>query len=61
MNEAVAEVLPDACGVKVNVNGTVCPAAIVSGNLIPLIENSMLVRLAEDTATLEPLALSVPA
>ena len=59
VNELVAEAFPDICGVKVSVNGTLCPAAIVSGNLIPFIENSMLVRLAEDTATLEPLAVSV--
>jgi hypothetical protein len=45
---------------KVSVNGTLFPAAIVSGKVIPLIENSLLVRLAEETATLEPLAVSVP-
>jgi hypothetical protein len=28
--------------------------------LIPVIENSLLVRLTEETATLEPLAVSVP-
>ena len=59
-NEPVAEALPDVCGVKASVNGTLCPAAIVSGNLIPLIENSLLVKLAEETATFEPLAVNVP-
>lgn len=60
VNEPVVEALPDVCGVKVSVNGTLCPAAIVSGKVIPLIENSLLVRLAEDMATFEPLAVSVP-
>jgi hypothetical protein len=30
VNELVAEALPDACGVKVSVNGTLCSGAIVS-------------------------------
>jgi len=61
VNEPIAEALPDVCGVNVRVNGTLCPAAIVRGKVIPLSENSALVRLAADTLTLDPLALSVPA
>ena len=61
VNEPIAEVLPDICGVNVSENGTLCPAAIVRGKVIPLSENSALVTVAEDTLTLDPLALSVPA
>ena len=61
VNELIAEALPDICGVNVSVNGTLCPAAIASGKVIPLSENSALVTMAEDTLTLDPEALSVPA
>jgi len=61
VNELTAEALPDVCGVNVRVNGMLCPAAIVSGKVIPLNENSALVTVAEDTLTLDPLALRVPA
>jgi len=61
VNEPIAEVLPDVCGVNVKVNGTLCPAAIVRGKVSPLSENSALVTVAEDSVTLDPLALSVPA
>jgi hypothetical protein len=37
-----------------------CPAAIVSGNAMPLIENSESVTLADESVTLDPLATSVP-
>jgi len=60
VKEPIAEALPDVCGVNISVNGTLCPAAIVSGKVIPLSENSALVTVAEDTLTLDPLALSVP-
>jgi len=60
INELIAEALPDICGVNVSVNGTLCPAAIVSGKAIPLSENSALVTVTADTLTLDPLALSVP-
>jgi hypothetical protein len=59
VNEPIAEALPDICGVNVSVNGTLCPAAIVRGKVIPLSENSALVTVAEDTLTLDPLAVSV--
>jgi hypothetical protein len=42
------------------VNGTLWPAARLSGKVKPLRTNSGLFEVAEDTATLEPLALSVP-
>ena len=61
VNEPVAEALPDTCGANVSVNGTLCPAAIVSGKVIPLSENSALLTAAEDSVTLDPMALSVPA
>ena len=31
VNELIAEVLPDICGVNARVNDAVCPATIVSG------------------------------
>ena len=42
------------------VNGTLWPAGIFSGKDKPLRTNSELFEVAEDTVTLEPLALSVP-
>jgi hypothetical protein len=59
-NEMFAEAVPLIWGVKVTANGTLCPAAIVSGRVIPLNVNSALLELPEDTVTLEPVALSVP-
>jgi len=58
-NETVADAVPETCGVNVSVNGMLCPEASVRGRAIPLSENSGLVTLAEDTVTLEPLAVSV--
>src|SRR5258708_9982501 len=58
-SESVAAAVPEARGTKVNVNGALCPAAIVTGNAIPLSENSESVTLAEETVTLDPLATSV--
>jgi hypothetical protein len=60
-NESMAEAVPDVWGAKTTVTGTLCPAAMVNGKMTPLTENSGLLRLAEDTVTLAPVALSVPA
>src|SRR5207245_4738188 len=49
-----------ACGAKVTVNGAEFPAAMVSGSEIPLSANSVLLKLADDTVTLAPVAVSVP-
>ena len=59
-NKILADALPLACGANVSVKGTLCPAAIVRGNVIPLNANSELLELAEETVKLEPLALSAP-
>ena len=56
----LADVVPEACGAKVTVNGAELPAAMVSGSEIPLSANSGLVTLADDTVTLAPVAVSVP-
>ena len=58
-NEKVAAAVPEARGAKVRVNGMFCPAAIVTGNAIPLSENSESVTLAEERVTLDPLATTV--
>ena len=42
------------------VNGTLWPAGILNGKDKPLRTNSELFEVAEDTVTLEPLALSAP-
>ena len=60
INVSVAEALPDAFGVKVRVYDTLWPGPMVRGKTIPLIENSLSVVLAEETETLEPLAVRVP-
>jgi hypothetical protein len=57
----VEEAAPLACGVNVNVNGTVCPAAIVKGSESPETTNSGLFETTDDTVTLAPLATSDPA
>ena len=44
----LADVLPLTCGANVSVKGTLCPAAIVRGNAIPLKANSELLELAEE-------------
>ena len=59
-NKMLADVLPLTCGANVSLKGTLCPAAIVRGNAIPLKANSELLELAEETVTLEPPALSAP-
>ncbi len=56
----LADVVPEACGAKVTVNGAELPAAMVTGSEIPLSANSVLLKLADDTVTLAPVAVSVP-
>ena len=56
----LADVVPEACGAKVTVNGAEVPAAMVIGSEIPPSANSGLVTLADDTVTLAPVAVSVP-
>ena len=56
----LADAEPEACGAKVTVNGAEFPAAMVSGSEIPLSANSVLLKLADDTVTLAPVAVSVP-
>jgi len=63
-NEAVAEAVPVAPGVNVTVKDTGWLVVTVTGNESPLIENSeglKPLRLTEETDTLAPVALSVPA
>ena len=56
--ETAAEAAPLACGVNATVNCTLLPAAIVTGKDSPLRVNSELLRLADVTVTLAPVALS---
>jgi hypothetical protein len=56
-SERAALAEPEVCGANVTVTGTLCPAAIVTGKEIPVSENSLLLRLADETVTLAPLAL----
>ena len=56
----LADAAPEACGVKVTVNGVELPAAIVTGREIPLSANSVLLKPAEETVTLAPVAIRVP-
>ena len=59
LKEIVPEAVPLLCGVNVTLTGALCPAASASGNETPLKLNSGLLVLADETVTLEPLALSV--
>ena len=59
LKEIVPEAVPLLCGVNVTLAGALCPAASASGNETPLKLNSGLLVLADETVTLEPLALSV--
>jgi hypothetical protein len=52
VKERAALATPEACGANVRVNGTVWPAATVSGNEIPLSENSVLLIEADEMVTL---------
>jgi len=58
--EMLAVSVPLAWGVKVKANDAVWPAASVNGNDTPLRVNSELLDVAEETVTLEPVALRVP-
>jgi len=51
---------PVAVGLKVTVNGTLWPAAIVAGRDNPLMVNKALFEVAAVNVTLAPLALRVP-
>lgn len=57
--DAVAEEEPLFCGLKVTVNDALLPAAMVRGSCGPLRVNSLLLVPAEDTVTLDPLAVMV--
>jgi hypothetical protein len=57
-NEIAPETAPLLCGVKATLTGTLCPAAIVSGNDAPLIVNWPLLLTADEIVTLAPLALN---
>jgi hypothetical protein len=60
VNVALTDALPDAWGLKVAVNDALLPAGIVTGGVIPVIENSDPLRpLIDDTVTAAVLALSV--
>jgi hypothetical protein len=62
-NEAAADAAPVAPGVNVTVNATGWLGVTVTGNEIPLIENSegfVPPKATEDTVTLAPLAVRVP-
>lgn len=56
----VADAVPDIWGAKVRVKGILCPAARVSGNVIPLKRNSELLMDPEEIVTLDPGALIEP-
>jgi hypothetical protein len=58
VNEIFAEAVPLACGANVMVKGTLCPAGMVRGRVMPLKPNSELLEAPEDMVTLEPVALS---
>ena len=53
------DAVPLLWGVNVTVNGALWPVARVKGNESPLKVNSEVPTMAEETATLEPVALSV--
>ena len=56
-NESVAPAVPLAWGVNTIVTGTLWPALTVNGNETPLSLNSDVVALADETVTVDPLAL----
>jgi hypothetical protein len=59
-NVIVPDAVPLAAGVKVTVNEAVPPAAIVTGNVMPVTLNSGLSELTPATCTDDPVALNVP-
>jgi len=60
VNVRVALAEPALSGLKVTVNGTLCPAAIVTGKDSPPTENTELFVSAAVTVTLTPLAVRLP-
>jgi hypothetical protein len=58
--ERLPDAFPRAWGANVTVNGTFCPAGIVTGKEIPLSEKPDPFQFAVETVTLEEVALSVP-
>jgi hypothetical protein len=59
-NESVAEAVPDAAGLNVTVKGVVWPAVRVVGREIPERANSLLLMLAAEMVTDDPVAPRVP-
>jgi hypothetical protein len=59
LKEIVPEAVPLLCGVNVTFTCALCPAASAIGNETPFKLNSGLLVLADETVTLELLALSV--
>ncbi len=60
MKVTIALIAPATCGLKVTVNGALCPAGMTVGNGNPPIVNCELFVLAAATVTVAPLALRVP-
>jgi len=58
--ESVAEAVPDVAGANVTVKDTVWPALRVAGREIPDSANSLLLMLAAEMVTNDPVALRVP-
>lgn len=58
--EMFADAAPAAVGANVRVNGTLWPAAKVTGKVSPLMVNAELFELAEARVMLPPLAVIVP-
>jgi hypothetical protein len=58
VNDALTEATPLAWGANVTVKFALCPAGMVTGK--PLITNSALPTLTEETVTLAPAAFRVP-
>ena len=56
-NETASEAVPLDCGVNTTWNAALCPGESVSGKEIPLSVNSDVPKEAEETVTLDPLAL----
>jgi hypothetical protein len=57
-NEMPPETEPEACGAKVTVKEALCPAASVTGKVIPLIENPLPFQFPEEIVTAEVAAVS---
>lgn len=59
-NEILPEAVPETVGLNVTVKGTLCPAAMVMGKVMPFSVKAELLELAEEIATLPPLAMMLP-